>query len=87
MRSSRLSTSRRTLPAVSQRVTLVRRTRREDDEEDVSDACVARVNIEDGARVDANMVTRERVAINPPPTDFYVLFDYNYMSTGTLVHA
>lgn len=76
MRSSRLSTSRRTLPAVSQRVTPVRRTRREDDEQDVSDTCVARVNIGDGARVDANMVTRERVAINPP-TDFYVLLDYS----------
>lgn len=76
MRSSRLSTSRRTLPAVSQRVTPVRRTRREDDEHDVGDACDARVNIGDGARVDANMVTRERVAINPP-TDFYFLLDYN----------
>ena len=77
MRSSRFSTSRLTLPAVSQRVTPVRRTRREDDEEDVSDACAARVNIGDGARVDANMVTRERVAIIAPPTDLYILFDYS----------
>ncbi|HAB46589.1 MAG TPA: hypothetical protein DCE20_10230, partial [Gammaproteobacteria bacterium] len=50
-------------------MTPVRRTRREDDEEDVSDACAARVNIGDGARVDAIMVTRERVAIIAPPTD------------------
>lgn len=71
MRSSRLSTSRRTLPAVSQRV-ITRRARREEDDDDDTTGSAEREDTTDDARVDANIFARVTVRFDyRQPTDFY----------------